>query len=78
MLRLGHGTKKVKAVSGVNGQCDCDWAYVGYAAKIRKLGMNKPVSKYKVTGTKTVTKDKLPSAEGQLKALGFSVATETL
>lgn len=38
--------------------------------------MNKPVVKYKVTGTKTVTKDKLTSAEGQLKALGFSVTTE--
>ncbi len=35
-------------------------------------------TKYKVTGTKTVTKDKLPEAQGQLKAMGFSVTTETV
>ena len=75
----GHPTLdygKIGAVSGVKGQCDCNWAYVGYAAKIKKLGMNKPVVKYKVAGTKTVTKDKLPEAQGQLKALGFEVTTE--
>lgn len=75
----GHPTLdygRIRAVTGVKGQCDCNWAYIGYAAKIKKLGMNKPVVSYKVTGTKTVTKDKLPEAQGQLKALGFSVTAE--
>ena len=61
---MKNGKPKVKAVSGVKCQCDCDWAYIGYAAKIRKLGMNKPVAKYKVTSTKTVIKDKLPLGRG--------------
>jgi len=69
-------TKSVGAVDGVPGQCDVNWAYVGYAAKIRKLGKNKPVIKYKVTGTKTVTKQALAQAQAQLKALGFEVRVE--
>lgn len=68
----------VGAVAGVRGQCDCNWAYIGYAAKIKKLGLNKPVVRYKVTGTKTVNKNKLNEAKGQLKALGFEVTTEKI
>ncbi len=74
----GHPTldySKIKAVQGVSGQCDCNWAYVGYAAKIRKLGMNKPIEKFLVTGKKTVEKSELNKAAGQLKAIGFDVET---
>ena len=48
----------------------------GYAAKIRKLGKNKPVERYMVTGSKTVTAGQLAQTEGQLKALGFEVTAE--
>ncbi len=75
----GHPTLdygKVGTVAGVSGQCDCNWAYIGYAAKIRELGMNKPIVKYKVTGTGTFTEDKLAEAKEYLKAFGFSVTTE--
>lgn len=51
--------------SGVYGWVDADMLTVDQ-------------TKYKVTGTKTVTKDKLPEAQGQLKAMGFSVTTETV
>lgn len=69
---------EVGAVAGVKGQCDCDWAYVGYAAKIKELGLNKPAARYRVTGTKTVDKDGLNEAKGQLKALGFEVKEEKI
>lgn len=71
----GHPTLdygKIKAVSGVSGQCDCNWAYVGYAAKIRKNKVNKPLIQYYVTGTKTVTADKL----AQIKEMGFEIKSE--
>lgn len=67
---------KVGAVPGVKGQCDCDWAYIGYAAKIKSLGMNRPAVNYKVTGTKTVAGDKLAETQEQLSALGFEVTAE--
>ena len=69
---------KVGSVDGVTGQCDCNWAYVGYAAKIKKLGMNKPIIKYKVVGEKTVEAADLAKVQGQLKALGFSVTAEEI
>lgn len=69
---------KVGSVDGVTGPCDVNWAYVGYAAKIKKLGMNKPKIKYKVVGEKTVEAADLAKAQGQLKALGFSVTTEEI
>ncbi len=74
----GHPTldySKIKAVQGVSGQCDCNWAYIGYAAKIRKLGMNKPAEKFTVTGKKTVDKSDVNKTTAQLKALGFDVET---
>ncbi|MDE7195370.1 MAG: hypothetical protein K2O14_15580 [Oscillospiraceae bacterium] len=77
----GHPTLdygKVGAVAGVSGQCDCNWAYEGYAAKIRGLGMNKPIVRYRVTGTKTLTEDKLDEANEQLKAMGFGVVVERI
>lgn len=69
---------KVGAVEGVKGQCDCNWAYTGYAAKILKLGLNKPIVRYGVTGTKTVDQNNLNEVEAQLKALGFEVTTEKI
>lgn len=40
----------IKAVDGVAGQCDCNWSYVAYASKIKKLGMNKfKPKKYNLT-----------------------------
>ncbi|MGN0686662.1 MAG: GH25 family lysozyme [Oscillospiraceae bacterium] len=68
----------IGTVDGAGGPIDVDVAYVGYAAKIRKLGMNKPVEKYRVTGTKTVQKSALAQAQGQLKALGFEVEVEEI
>ena len=69
---------KVGTVEGANGPCDVNWAYVGYAAKIRKLGKNKPVTRYKVTGAKTVELRELNQAQGQLKALGFEVSVDEI
>lgn len=62
-------------VSGVSGQLDMNWAYVGYAAKIKKLGKNKPVQKYIITAEKTVTAAQLAQTEGAIKALGFEFST---
>ena len=40
--------------------------------------MNKPKIRYKVVGEKTVEAADLAKAQGQLKALGFSVTTEEI
>ena len=76
-VRKGNATA-VGTVEGANGPCDVDWCYVGYAAKIRKLGKNKPVERYTVTGSKTVTAGQLAQTEGQLKALGFEVTSKII
>ncbi len=76
-VRNGHATK-VGEVSGANGPIDVNWAYVGYAARIKKLKKNKPMTKYRVTGTRTVEGASLTEVQGQLKALGFAVDTEKL
>ncbi len=68
--------RKVGSVQGVPGQCDCNWAYTGFAAKIRKLGMNKPPEKFRVTGTKTVPANEVDAAVDSLEELGFSAAAE--
>lgn len=64
------------AVAGVKGQCDCNWSYVGYAAKIKKLGLNKPRTYYKLTCEKTVEKADLAKVKSQLKAMGFTVGVK--
>lgn len=69
---------KVGAVSGVKGACDCNWSYVGYAAKIKQLGLNKPRTRYVVTATKTVYKEQLEQIKSLLKAQGFSVSSRKL
>lgn len=76
-VNKGYATR-VGKVDGVNGPIDVNWAYVGYAARIKKLQKNRPVTRYKVTGTKTVDRSSLAAAQGQLKALGFTVETKTL
>lgn len=72
----GHPTLdygRIGAVAGVSGQCDCNWDYTDYAGKIRSLGMNRPVVRYNVTGTKTVAENKLAETQTQLKAMNFNV-----
>ncbi len=63
-------------VDGVKGQCDCNWSYVGYAAKIKRLGLNKPKTYYKLTCEKTVEKLELAKIQAQLRAMGFNVSTK--
>lgn len=76
-VNKGHATR-VGKVDGANGSIDVNWAFVGYAALIKKLQKNRPVRRYRVTGTKTVDSASLAAAQGQLNALGFSVETEKL
>ncbi len=74
-----YDIQRVGAVPGVEGQCDCNWGYKGFAAQIRKEGKNKlPVTQYRVTGTKIVTKACLAATEGPLKTMGFTVKTDEL
>ena len=74
-----YDIQKVGAVPGITGQCDCNWAYKGFAAQIRKQSKNKlPENKYRITGTKTVPEADLDKAKAQLIAMGFEVKTEEL
>ena len=59
------------SVDGVKGQCDCDWSYVGYAAKIKKLGMNQPL--VEVSAKVSLPKAKAEEMASKLKAMGCSV-----
>ncbi len=65
---------KVGTVAGINGPVDVNISYVDYAEKISRSGKNRPVVTYTVTGTKTVRKAELNSAQGKLRALGYEVA----
>lgn len=60
-------------VAGVKGQCDCNWAYVGYAAKIQKLGLNKPVRDVTVTATAVIKEKEAEALVEKLKKLGCKV-----
>lgn len=62
---------KVGAIAGIKGQCDCNWSYVGFASKIKKLGMNKfKSSKYNLEVTATnVTAAEKNKFNGILKAM---------
>lgn len=62
----------VGTVSGSGGPIDVDICYVGYAAKIRRLGKNQAV--YIVTGTKSVIAGEVENAKAQMVKMGFEVS----
>ena len=66
---------KVGNVPGVIGQCDCNIAYDGIAAKIRKSGKNKfnTEQKVKITAAKTVNGSEVISICQKLSADGFNI-----
>ncbi len=64
--------------AGAVGEIDGNYAYEQLGRYIRENGLNKPIIKYKVIGTKTVTKADLGKAQAQLIALGFDVDAEVL
>ena len=66
---------KIGFVPGVKGQCDCDIAYEGIAAKIRKAGKNKfkSAQKVKITAAKTVSSNEVTSMCQKLSADGFKI-----
>lgn len=61
----------IGTVSGSGGPIDVDVSYVGYAAKIKKLGKNQPL--IKVTAVKSVLSGELSGTKKQLEKLGFTV-----
>ena len=67
---------KVGAVPGVPGQCDVDWAYIGYAKKIKELGKNHFIKQVKVTATKTVKEADVAALKQEFKTRGFTVNTK--
>ena len=69
-VREGNATD-IGTVSGSGGPIDVDVSYVGYAAKIKKLGKNQPL--VKVTAVKSVRSGELAGTKKQLKKLGFTV-----
>lgn len=69
-VREGNATD-IGSVSGSGGPIDVDVSYVGYAAKIKKLGKNQPL--VKVTAVKSVRSGELAGTKKQLKKLGFTV-----
>lgn len=66
---------KVGSVPGITGECDCNWAYEGLAANIRKTGKNKLKSenKVRITAVKTVDRESVTSVCRVLTADGFSI-----
>ena len=62
--------------AGSIGEVDGNFAYERLGKYIRDNGLNNPVKNYTVTGTKTVTADKVAQTEAPLKALGFAVTTK--
>ena len=69
--------KGVNSVPGINGQCDVNWSYVGYASKIKKLGMNKLKTvepTYTITDTATkLSKSKANTIKNMCTANGMKV-----
>ena len=49
---------------------------MGYAAKIKRLGLNKPETYYKLTCEKTIEKSELAKVQAQLRTMGFNVSTK--
>lgn len=68
---------KVGRVSGVPGECDCNWSYVGYAAKIERLGLNgKKPPRYRITAVKEVSAAERADEAKRLEKLGCSVTVD--
>lgn len=68
---------KVGSVSGVPGECDCNWSYVGYAAKIERLGLNgKKPKRYRITAVKEIPAAERADEVKRLAKLGYTVAVE--
>ena len=71
-----YDTYSVGSVPGVTGQCDCNWAYSGLAAAIKKAGKNHFIKKIKVTATKTVKASDVVALKQEFKTRGFTVTTK--
>lgn len=71
-----YDTYSVGSVPGVTGQCDCNWAYSGLAAAIKKAGKNHFIKKIKVTATKTVKESDVAALKQEFKTRGFTVTTK--
>lgn len=69
-VKEGNATD-IGTVSGSGGPIDVDVSYVGYVAKIKKLGKNQPL--IKVTAVKSVLSGELSGTKKQLERLGFTV-----
>ena len=67
---------KVGKVPGVSGECDCNWSYVGYAAKIKRLGLNGK-KQICLTAEVSVEASKADKVAAKLKALGCTVKIST-
>lgn len=73
---------KVGKVDGITGECDCNWSYVGFAAKIKKLGMNKLKEVKKIYNLR-VKANNITSAEktkfvGTVKAINSDAKTSAV
>lgn len=61
---------------GAVGEIDGNFAYEQLGKYIRDNGLNAPVVKYTVTGTKTVDNGNLEAEQEKLRTLGYSVTTK--
>ncbi|MBP1542512.1 MAG: hypothetical protein J6A16_00335 [Oscillospiraceae bacterium] len=70
-----YDTLRVGAVPGVIGQCDCNVAYEGLAANIRKAGRNKLKAdeKIRITAAKTVSRNEFSDTCRALASDGFTI-----
>lgn len=71
-----YDTYSVGSVPGVAGQCDCNWAYSGLAAAIKKSGKNHFIKQVKLTATKTVKAADVAALKQEFKTRGFTVTTK--
>ncbi len=76
---ISHKEAHARGYASNHGDCDHWLAKFGhdmdwFRALVKSGGVIQTA--YKVIGTKTVPKDKLPETQGQLKALGFTVTAE--
>ncbi len=82
-VKAGAATA-VGNVEGVNGPCDVNWCYVGYARLIKELGKNKHIEQDAALGTVVVatklckTTGELTTAQNQLKTLGYDYTLHTV
>lgn len=76
-----YDIQKVGTVSGVTGQCDCNWCYEDLAEKIRKEyknGFKAKITKVKITATKVVAASKVTENCIALCADGYTVKAEVI